>query len=541
MTASQLLRPLAAASAIAIAVAAHAKAPNHFDAAVSVDPIAGIRLEVAGSYRTGLFDESAAEIAAYDPGARLLFVTNASANTVDVLSIINVRKPRLKYSIDLASYGAGVNSVAVQDGLVAVAVEAEPKQDPGSVVLFDRYGRFLDEYTVGALPDMLTFTPDGRYILVANEGEPNDDYTIDPEGSISRIDLLNDQVLNIGFESFNGLDLAPVRIYGPGATVAQDIEPEYIAVSEDGATAWVSLQENNAIAIVDVVAAMVTDIVPLGTKDHAAVQNALDASNRDDAINIRTWPAVGMYQPDAIAAFEIDGETYIVTANEGDARDYDGFSEEARIGDVGDDFQVDPDAYPDLDLLTDDARLGRLNITTATGDLDGDGDIELLHAYGARSFSVLNAAGEIVYDSGSEFERIIASYLPAEFNSNNDENDSFDARSDDKGPEPEGVTTGVVDGRTYAFIGLERIGGIMVYDVSAPLAPRFVSYVNNRNFEGDAEADTAGDLGPEGLVFIPAHLSPRGKPLLVVTNEVSGSTTIYTVERGVRPGRPRWH
>jgi hypothetical protein len=133
------------------------------------------------------------------------------------------------------------------------------------------------------------------------------------------------------------------------------------------------------------------------------------------------------------------------------------------------------------------------------------------------------------YDSGALFEQITAALLPTEFNSNNDENGSFDSRSDDKGPEPEGLTVGDVDGRTYAFIGLERIGGIMVFEVTDPEAPSFVQYLNNRDFSGDAEAGTAGDLGPEGLLFIPAGDSPTGAPLLVVTNEVSGSTTIYAV------------
>lgn len=507
--------------------------------AFTVDAAEGIRLRVAGTYETGIFDESAAEIAAYDRRSKQIYVTNASTNTVDIISIRNINRPRLRRTIDLSPYGGGVNSVAVMDGLVAVAVEAEDKTDPGQVVFFNRRGRFIAAVEVGALPDMLTFSPNGNYVLVANEGEPNDDYTVDPEGSVSIIDLNTMSVATADFTAFNGNVPAGVRVFGPGASAAQDFEPEYITVSADSSTAWVALQENNAIAIVDVASATVTDVVALGTKDYSAIQNAIDASNRDGGINIKPWPVVGMYQPDAIAAYEVDGQTYIVTANEGDARDYDGFSEEARIGDVNEDFFVDPGAYPDLSILTDDAQLGRLNITTATGDTDGDGDIDVIHAYGGRSFSILNAAGEMIFDSGSEFERILATYLPEEFNSTNDENGSFDNRSDDKGPEPEGVAIGTIDGRSYAFIGLERIGGIMVYDVTAPLAPQFVHYINNRDFDGDAEAGTAGDLGPEGLLFISAKDSPRGKPLLVVTNEVSGSTTVYTIE-GAGKGRGRW-
>lgn len=528
-------------AACVAAAASGAQAGDHrYDPVTSVSANAPIELAVAGTYASGVFDEGAAEISAYDPWTRRLFVTNANANTVDVLDIRNPRRPRLQFTIDLSAYGAGVNSVAVSHGIVAVAVEADPKQDPGSVVFFDVKGRYLNDVTVGALPDMVTFTPDGTRVLVANEGEPDDDYLVDPEGSISIIDISGGiaaaSVATADFQAYNGLDLAPIRIFGPGASVAQDLEPEYIAVSADSRTAWVSLQEANAIAIVDVDNARVTDLVPLGTKDHSVIQNAIDASNRDDGIHLKAWPVVGMYQPDAIAAYKVDGETYIVTANEGDSRDYDGYSEEARIGDVNDDFLVDPSAYPDLALLTDDARLGRLNMTTATGDTDMDGDIDVLHVYGGRSFSILNATGEMVYDSGSELERILADVLPEEFNSTNDENGSFDNRSDDKGPEPEGVTVGEIGGRHYAFIGLERIGGIMVYDVSNPIAPRFVQYINNRDFAGDAAAGTAGDLGPEGLTFIPAR-HRGGRPLLAVTNEISGTTTLYTIRMRGGHGR----
>jgi len=510
----------------ALATGFHTRPEINFsaDTAISLVPV--------GTYESGAFDEGAAEIGAYDAGSKRLFVTNTNSNTVDILSLRNIYKPRLKDSIDLSAYGGGVNSVAVKNGLVAVAVEAETKQDPGKVVFFDIRGRYLNTVTVGALPDMLTFTPDGLKVLVANEGEPNDEYTVDPEGTVSIIDLRygvrplnNDFVKEIDFRAFNGADLAPIRIFGKNASVAQDLEPEYIAVSADSSTAWVSLQENNALAIIDIASATVTKLVPLGTKDYSVIQNAIDASNKDDAINIRPWPIVGMYQPDSIAAYEVDGETYIVTANEGDSRDYDGFSEEERVKDV----DLDPDAYPDAEELQKSENLGRLNITTATGDFDDDGDFDLLHAYGGRSFSIRNAAGKLVYDSGSDFERLVAMVNPENFNSTNDENDSFDNRSDDKGPEPEGLTVGSIAGKTYAFIGLERDSGIMVYDITNPIAPQFVQYINNRDFSGDAEAGTAGDLGPEGLVFISAKDSPVQKPLLVVTNEISGTTTVYRI------------
>jgi hypothetical protein len=492
-----------------------------------------IQLTPVGTYETGIFDESAAEIPAYDPASQRLFVVNANSASVDVLDLSDPTNPTKLFEIEGAAFGGSANSVAVKEGIVAIAIEAEVSQDPGSVVFLDTDGNLLKSVTVGALPDMLTFTPDGQKVLVANEGEPSSDYTVDPEGSVSIIDLSNGvenaTVTTADFTAFNSqidqLRAAGVRIFGPNATVAQDVEPEYIAVSEDSTTAYVALQENNALAVLDVEAGEITDILPLGFKDHSLEGNGLDASNQDDAINIQTYPILGMYQPDAIATYTVNGETYIITANEGDARDYDAFSEEARIADL----TLDPVAFPNAAELQDDAVLGRLNVTTANGDIDGDGAFEQLYSYGARSFSIRDAQGNLVYDSGDDFERITAELIPTEFNSNNDENDSFDSRSDDKGPEPEGVTTGVIAGRTYAFVGLERVGGVMVYDVTTPTSPTFVQYINNRDFSGDAEAGTAGDLGPEGLIFIPGEDSPNGTPLLVVANEVSGSTTVYEI------------
>lgn len=886
-----------------------------------------IKLTPIGTYATGIFDEGSAEIPAYDPGSQRLFVVNAESVTVDVLDLSNPSNPTKLFSIDAEAFGGSANSVAVKNGIVAIAVESDNTQEPGKAVFVDVNGSFLNAVTVGALPDMLTFTPDGKKVLVANEGEPNDDYTVDPEGSVSIIDiscgvenLTQDNVTTADFQAFNSklheLRSAGVRIFGPNASVAQDLEPEYIAVSPDSKTAWVTLQENNALAVVDIESGAVTNIVPLGFKDHNAspslqtfffdeaslpvigtteskgdiklsgfsglyfeginpetgnlqfvthfdrgpddgedqngnrifllpnlqpqlvrfeldknagtvevteriflkaqdgtpltglpnlkgldpdtpvdpngnllgfdplgadlegivrapdgtywtadeyrpsiyhfqadgtlieryvpqglpsqvgtpalpevynlrqpnrgfeaiafqdgkvyaflqsplnnpsarqtattrilefdpvtkttvgeylyvqddigrgsdkigdavaldktgeflvierdsgfgddsvknvyrinlaqatnlqklsdsvltsgetfesltpaqlaqkgitpankelyadlaelgygftdkpegltlvnpttiavlndndfgltdvpiglglvsLNNALDASDRDGAINIRNWPVNGIYQPDAIASFEIHAQTYLITANEGDARDYDAFSEQKRVKDL----KLDPTAFPNAKALQADDALGRLYVTSTLGDNDGDGDYDKLYSFGGRSFSIWDTQGKLVYDSGDEFERITAQLFPEEFNSNNTSNDTFDNRSDDKGPEPEGVVTGVVGDNTYAFIGLERIGGVMVYDVSKPTSPSFVQYINTRDFsvqfdvdeDGDPNPTTeqviaAGDLGPEGLAFVSANNSPNGKPLLVVANEVSGSTTIFEID-----------
>jgi 2',3'-cyclic-nucleotide 2'-phosphodiesterase (5'-nucleotidase family) len=497
-----------------------------------------IRLSALGTFSTGIFDEGAAEIVAHDPGTQRLFVINADANQIDVLNIADPSDPTLVTSIDLlAALGdsaGGVNSIAVSNGIVAAAVENTDETAPGLVAFLDTDGNILNTVTVGILPDMVAFTPDGSRVLTANEGQPTD--TVDPQASVSIIDISNGvenaTVETADFTAFDGQEDAlraeGIRIF-PDKSVSEDVEPEYVAVSPDGTTAWVTLQENNAVALVDIASATVTDIVPLGLKDHSVEGNGLDASDRDDGINIQTWPVFGMFMPDTIAAYETGGETYYVTANEGDARD----SDEGRIGD--EEVTLDPTAFPDAATLQLEENLGRLEFSLIDGDTDGDGDFDQLQVFGSRSFTIWNSSGEIVFDSGDQFEQITALDYPLDFNSDNDENDSFDSRSDAKGPEPEGVTIGQVGDSIYAFIGLERVGGIAVYDVTEPANAEFVQYINNRDFRvEDVEAsltseDPVGDLGPEGLAFISAEDSPTGVPLLAVGNEVSGTTTLYDV------------
>lgn len=491
-----------------------------------------IQLSAIGRYATGVFDEGAAEINTYDPATQRLFVVNSNSVTVDILDLSDPTNPTPVGRIDATQFGAGANSVAVKNGILAVAIEADPATDPGKVVFFDTNGTPLGEVPAGSLPDMVTFTPDGSKVLVANEGEPDADAGIDPNGSVSIIDLSGGvgaaTVRTAEFVGLNGTEDAlraqGVRIF-PGRAAAADFEPEYIAVAPNGLTAFVTLQENNAVAAIDINSATVAAVQPLGLKDWSGAGGTvaeLDASDEDGTFNLANWPVVGMYMPDAIAAFEANGQVFYATANEGDARD-----EDARVADL----TLDPAAFPNAATLQEDANLGRLEVSTVDGDPDGDGDYDRLFAYGARSFSIFDANGNLVFDSGDQLERFSAELYPNHYNADGDSNEP-DARSDAKGPEPEGIVTGIVGDRTYAFVGLERIGGIAVYDVTDPAAAAFVQYINPRDFsttEEEIEAGLAGDIGPEGLTFIAASDSPTAQPLLVVSNEVSGSTTVFAI------------
>ncbi len=550
-----------------------------------------IKLSLLGRYETNIFAQSAAEIPAYDAETKRLFVVNAQKGLVDVLDASKPEKPIHIAELSARTYLANseVNSVAVKNSIVALAVQAEQKTDTGIVVFFNAKDlSFISKVSVGALPDMLTFSPDGKTVLVANEGEPNDDYSVDPEGSVSIIDISNikQPKANVAdFKAWNtqkaDLLAKGVRIFGPNASVAQDLEPEYITISADSKTAWVTLQENNAIARIDIAQQKVTDIYPLGYKDHGVVGNELDVSDKDKKIDIKTWAGlVGMYQPDSIANYQANGQTYLVTANEGDSREWlkdskayyagdtrQGFVENIRLKHLFNSkgFNTGGDYPAHLQKLAvgvkgaklnpvtfaycgatetgaggcrDDAQLGRLNIAWNMGyqtNVDGSPKLDAnglltydkLYAYGARSFSIWNTQGQLVWDSGSEFEKKTAELFPDYFNSDH-EAIAFDDRSDNKGPEPEGITVGTIGQKTFAFIGLERMSGIMVYDISTPNKPKFIEYFTTRNFT-ETETAKQGDLGPEGLIFIAAKDSPNGKPLLVVGNEVSGSTAVYQV------------
>lgn len=486
-----------------------------------------------GRYDTGLGSASA-EIVAYEDDRA--YVVNATANALDILDVSDPTTPTLIDRVDLDRYGALVNSVDARGEVVVVALQAEPKTDPGTVVFLDRDGVLLSSVRVGALPDMVTFTPDGTYVVVANEGEPSDDWTVDPKGSVTIITAApfiepgratssgsvgsNQFVRTVDFTAFDpggsrASDLSPkVRIYGPNAKPSTNLEPEYVGVATDSRRAHVTLQENNAVAVIDLRTAAVIRIEALGTKDHMVAGNGLDPSDRDGKVAIGAWPVRGMFQPDAIAVADLAGGRYYLTANEGDTRSTSGYDEESRVGASG--YALDATAFPNGADLKTVSKLGRLTATKASGNLDSDAEYEQIFVPGARSFSIRDARnGARIWDSGSQFEQLTSLIDPSTFNSDGGPA-GFDSRSDNKGPEPEAIAVGKVDGRDYAFIGLERTGGVMIYDVTDPKAPTFVQFT-----------DPPQDRGPEHVEFVSADRSPSGKAMFLVSNEISGTVTIY--------------
>ncbi len=511
-----------------------AAASNEAALVLSTVPNGMLVLTLAGTYTTGIVTTTApaAEAVAFDPASRRMFISNAFSKSIDIVSIVTPSAPSLIASIPVAAVGTPA-SVAVHSGTLAAAIDGSPVTAPGKVVFMDISGTIQTSVTVGALPNALAFSPNGGTLLVANEGRAAGG--IDPDGSLSVINLAGglsglsqSAVTTLGFTHIATATLDPrVRVISPTASLAQQLEPESLAFSPDGALAYVTLQDNNALAVVNMNTLTVTKVVALGYKNHAALGNGMDASDNDGANNIALHQVRGMYMPDGIAAYTANSATYLVTANEGDEA-----ADARRVNSL----VLDPGAFPDPIGIKANANLGRLYVASAQNafggsfspDVDNDGDIDALYSYGARSFAIWDAAGGLVFDSGDHIERVISASVPSQFNT--DFVSRRDARSPVRGPEPGAVAIGRLSGRDYAFVALKRQGGVMVYDISSPAAPVFVQYVNNRVYTSTLSAD-AKDLGPESLVFVPAS-GPGNSALLLVANEVSGSVSIYTLSTG---------
>lgn len=507
-----------------------------------------IKADLLAEYVTGAgFDEAGTEIVAYNPTNKTLYSVNGATSSLDVIDASQLAegKLQLKTSIVLADLGvkAGdVTSVAVHPSgsYVAVAAPAEEKTDNGSVVFLDAEGKLLSVVEVGALPDSLAFSADGLKLVVANEGEPSDDYKTNPAGSISVIkttaeatEIKQDQVVTLEISK----DLLPSDLRPLGTTPEDqlnNVEPEYVTIDNQSAFAYVSLQEVNAIAKVDLNTPGIEKIASMGYKDHTLPENGLDTNDEDGKPVIQPEPVLGLYQPDGLAYINIDGTDYILTANEGDSQDYEGYSEETDVKELleGGFLDLKAENYAgisqeELDKLVQEGLKDLINLKVTTDHNFKEGDKHTaLVAFGGRSFSILKAEDlSMIYDSGDYLEMITGNERPDMFNPDFESETEFkvDGRSDNKGPEPEAVVAGKIGERTYAFIAMERSSAVMVFDVTSPHTPIYVTTIS-RPKTADGKFM---EIAPEGLQFIPAEVSPTGKALLFVAHEVSGVISVY--------------
>lgn len=478
-------------------------------------------------------DGGVAEIVTYNKKDKVFYLVSGVTQSIDLVKINSDGSTERKKRIEIGkiledkNINAGdVTSVSYSDekNLLAVAVQDEDYKNNGHIVILDKDGNYKEAYECGVQPDMVTFTKDGKYIISADEGEPREGYVngIDPKGSVTIIDVENKRTKKVEFNIDRDKALKDGILLKKDSNPAEDLEPEYIAISDDSKTAFVSLQENNAIASIDIESGKINYVKGLGFIDHSVEGNEIDAvrgKGKNAKIDIKNDNFLGTPMPDGIAFLSKNGKDYILTANEGDAREW---GKKKNKYENTKSKKFDEKADKKTEYLDNDKTDGL--------------DENKIYLLGGRSFSIYDASNLAkVYNSGSDFEKITARIFPDFFNTSNDEDkgpDKLDARSNKKGPEPENVEVLSIKDKTYAIIGLERISGIMIYDITDPTNPVYKDYFNNRIFiksVNDGEEvglEKRGNIGPEGLCAIEAKDSPTGKPLALVANEVSGTVQV---------------
>lgn len=499
-----------------------------------------LALEQSARYDSGTTnsDGGVTEIVDYNTVTGWAYAVNGQSGNLTAIALKNIEnKDKIDLldgnDIDISSlvqsadftYG-DMTSVAVShDGTsLAVAIQGKETNANGRVALFDcnQDGTITLKqlFEVGVQPDMVVFTNDDGQILTANEGEPRDGYTgaVDPKGSISVINTKTNKAKTVDFTAFDSQRDALIEkgiVLKKGVLPSTDLEPEYIAVSDS--KAYITLQEANAIAKLDLNSLEIEDIYSVGFEDYSKI--AIDIDKKDEKYNAQTYDSLkGIRMPDAISVYTVDGIDYLITANEGDSRDWNGYSNEIEVN-----FGKGKTS-PTGKITADNSGLTGKVTFFDTSDYDGLNN-ENDYLFGGRSSTIFKADEESlqeIYTTGNDFEVKTAAYLPNNFNCSNDDA-TIDDRSGKKGPEAEAVTIGQIEDKTFAFIGLERIGGIMVYDITNPEKTEFVNYINSRDFS----TDIGGDDSPEGIHFIAGNDSITGKPQLVVAYEVSGTVGVY--------------
>ena len=498
---------------------------------------AALRAELAGRYNSGAMsaDGGSLEIVQYNAEngfayavsgvkGKLIAVDLNASLSGDKAAALNGTEYDIRSLVRADNFTYGdMTSVAVSPdgGTLAAAIQAEDYTASGIVAVFtcgaDGSLTLRGTVSVGVQPDMVTFTPDGKYILTADEGEPRMGYTaegaVDPKGSVTVIKAADLSARTVDFTAFDSAG-ARAALAAEGVVLKKDtapsvdLEPEYIACDND--TAYITCQEANAIAVLDIAKGEFTGVWSVGFEDYSQVP--VDLGNDDKTYAPSTYEDLkGIRMPDAVSLYQVNGTTYLITANEGDSRTWP----------VG----LETDVNESKSKKSPNGKTFEKKVTWFDASQYDGLESGVDYLFGGRSFSVLRVTEtglEEVYDSGSAFEAITAKHFPDFFNCSNDNIDLED-RSGKKGPEPEGTAVGAVNGRTYAFIALERIGGVMIYDITDPAKAEFVNYINSREFA----ADIQGDVSPEGLCFVPAAESKTGKPLLLAACEVSGTLAVY--------------
>ncbi|MEH7252450.1 choice-of-anchor I family protein [Neobacillus niacini] len=493
-------------------------------------------------------DGGVAEIVKYNADNQKFYVINGFGQTLDIVSLKGLTSSdteqslQKETSINIASavntdsftYG-DLTSIEINtsNDTIVAAVQDVDYTKGGKIVVMNYDGDIKKTYDAGVQPDMVKLTPDAKYILSANEAEPRLGLEgVDPEGSVTIVEVETGIVTQVKFtdETVIANDVH-IRKNGTKADAVTDLEPEFIAVSNDSTKAFVTLQENNAIATIDIKAGKVLSVKSLGYKDHSLEGNRLDAA-RNGKIEIEKLPIRGAYMPDSVAYVNISGTDYLLTANEGDATEWpeddSTFINVAEFKDVKDTITLNTELFKGMTAEEAQAAFDKMKNSKDYNKLEvlTDRGTDAIYTLGGRSFSIWNAdTMELVYDSGSDFEDITAERYPTVFNWSNDDS-VLEKRSAKKGPEPEDVKVGMIGDQVYAFVGLERIGGFMTYNISNPQNAQFANYLNSRDFS----QAIAGDVSPEGLEFIAADVSPTGRPLVLVGNEVSGTVSVNEIQ-----------
>ncbi|MDD5944464.1 MAG: choice-of-anchor I family protein [Clostridia bacterium] len=511
-----------------------------FASSVPVYAASELTMEKIGSYDCGQTnaDGGVMEIVAYNKANGYAYAVNGQSGKLAIIKITDdevLKADELDVSSIVEDYDRNftygdMTSVAVSPSgdRIAIAIQAEGYADNGRAAIFncndDGSIKLYKIVETGVQPDMITFY-DENTVLTADEGEPRLGYaegTTDPKGSVTIVNIKKGTGTTVDFTGFDNKrdELVENNIVLKKDTAPSvDLEPEYIAVA-DG-MAYVTLQEANAIAVLDVENKEFTGIYSCGFEDYSEVK--VDIDKKDEKYDPKTYESLrGIRMPDGITTFTADGTTYLVTANEGDSREWGDYLNVNELN-----FGKKGKTSPTGKITAENSGLSGKAVFFDTSDYDGLDSENLDYLFGGRTFTIYKVTDDgidEVFSSEDDFERITADLLPDYFNCSNDDM-TIDDRSGKKGPEPESVTVGKADGKTYAFVALERIGGIMAYDISDPENAEFAGYINSREFT----SDIAGDVAPEGLAYISAKDSPNGRNLLLAACEVSGTVAVYAI------------